>query len=72
MSAAHRVSNKSTYTSLAKYFRFREGRGKGVMLEAFLSYWLSRFILLNGPKDGINPYVFPLAVCLAKGKRLSP
>lgn len=28
----------------------------------------SRFILLSGPEDGINGYVFPLAILLAKGR----
>lgn len=50
-----------------------EGRGwkKNVTVEAFLSFWLSRYVLPSGPEDGINAYVFPLAVRLARGKKLS-
>lgn len=61
-SSALRVSNKSIYTSWIRRFRGGEGRGKGVTLEAFLSYWLSRYILPSGPEDGINAYVFTLAI----------
>lgn len=42
-----------------------------MIVEAFLSYWLSIYILLSGPEDGINVYKFPLTVCLAKRKKLS-
>lgn len=31
-----------------------------------LSYWLSWYVLLSGLKDGINPYVCPLAIVWVK------
>lgn len=39
-------------------------------VKAFLSYWLSRYVLLSRLEDSINTYVFPLAIHLAKGKKL--
>lgn len=39
-------------------------------LEAFLLCWMSRYILPRRPKDGINSYVFPLAIRLVKGIKL--
>lgn len=38
------------------------------MLEALLSYWLSWFVLLSWLEDGLNTYVFPVAILLVKGK----
>lgn len=28
------------------------------------------YVILTGPKDGLNHYVFPLAISLAKGENL--
>lgn len=39
------------------------------MLEASLLNWLSWFVLLSMPKDGLKAYVFRLAVLLAKGEK---
>lgn len=41
------------------------------MLEALLSYLLSWFVLPSGPEDGLNSYVFLLAILLAKGEKLA-
>lgn len=41
------------------------------MLETLLSYQLSWFVLLSGPDDGLNTYMFPPAILLAKGEKLS-
>lgn len=68
LTTAFTVTNKSTSTSWISYFWEGERWRKGVTLEAFLSYWLSRLILSNRPEDDINAYVFPLAIYLAKGK----
>ncbi|KAK9277971.1 hypothetical protein L1049_027528 [Liquidambar formosana] len=40
-------------------------------LEAFIAYWLCRHVLEGGPEDGINGWVFPLAIRLAGGTRLA-
>lgn len=40
------------------------------MLEALLLYWLFWFLLLSEPEDGLNSYVFPLAI-LVKAERLA-
>lgn len=36
-------------------------------MEAFLSYWLSWYVLLSNRKDVLDPYIFPLAILIAKG-----
>lgn len=38
-----------------------------IVLEAMLAYWLSWYVLPSGHEDGINPYVFPIAIRLTKG-----
>lgn len=68
LNVALKVSNKSTYTSWIRYVRRDERRGKGVTLEGFPSYWLSRYILRSGLEDEIVAYVFPLVVLLVEGK----
>lgn len=55
---------------LFRHFRGDEGLKNNVILEAFLSSWLSRHVLPSRPKDGINAYMLPLAVRLARGKKL--
>lgn len=42
-----------------------------LVLEGLLVYWLPWFILPRGQEDGLNNYVFPLAILLAKGERLA-
>lgn len=69
--ATFRVSNKWMYISQVRYFRDGEGHWKGLIAKALLSYWLSQFILPSGLEDGINPYVFPLAISL-RGKEALP
>lgn len=46
------------------------GGGERVIVEAFLSYWLSRYILLRETKDVISAYMFILPIRLTKGKKL--
>lgn len=41
------------------------------MVESLLSWWLSWFLLLSGPKDDLNADVFPLAILLPKGEKLA-
>lgn len=41
------------------------------MVEALLAYWLSWFVLPSGLEDGLNDYVIPLAILLAKGEKLA-
>lgn len=42
-----------------------------MVLEALFSYWLSWFVLPSEPEGGLNSYMFPLAILLAKGERLA-
>lgn len=42
-----------------------------IEFETMLVHWLSWYVLPSGPEDGLNPYVFPLAIRLAKGERLA-
>lgn len=39
-------------------------------IDAFLAYWLSYFVFLNFPENGLHSFVFSMAVLLARGKRL--
>lgn len=43
-----------------------DGSRNGYMLEAFLTYLLSLYVLSSGPEGGLNPYVFLLAILIAK------
>lgn len=61
---------KSTYNTWVSYFMDGPGAASEVVLEAMLAFWLSWYVLPSGPKDGINPFVFPLAIRLSKGERL--
>lgn len=47
------------------------GAESEIVLEAMLSYWLSWYVLPTGRADGINPYVFPLAIWLVRGEKLA-
>lgn len=40
-------------------------------VEAILVFWLSCYVLPSGPEDGINSFVFPLAIRLAKGEKIA-
>lgn len=64
-------AGKSTCASWERHFIFRAGTGSDVEFEAMLSYWMSWYVLPSGREDGLNPYVFPLAIKLAKGERLA-
>lgn len=39
--------------------------------EAFLSLWLSRFVFPKYPRETIGKHVFPIAIHLARGKRIA-
>lgn len=62
-----KLKGKSTYTSWVTYFTQGTGAESDVVLEAMFVFWLSWYVLPSRPEDGINPYVFPLAIRLAKG-----
>lgn len=36
----------------------KDGNRPGFVVEAFLSYWLSWYLLLGGLGDGLNMFVF--------------
>lgn len=59
-----RMFGKSTYARL--YFDEGENRCCECVVEDFLIYWLS--CLPSEPEDGLNPYIFPLTILLAKGR----
>lgn len=40
-------------------------------MEALLSYWLSHFVLPIVLEEGINSYVFSMAIRLAKEKKMA-
>lgn len=42
-----------------------------VQLAAFFAYWLSFFVFPSPLDDGLNPFLFPLAVLLAQKKPIA-
>lgn len=64
---ASKTFGKSTYATWLRYFEGEESQSR-CMVE-LLAYWLSLFVLLSGPNDGLNAYVFPLAI-LTMGEKL--
>lgn len=62
---------KTTYNILVSYFTEGPGTASEVVLEAMLAFWLSWYVLPSGPEDGINSYVFPLVIRLAKGEKVA-
>lgn len=42
-----------------------------IEFEVMLAFWLSWYVFPNGPEDGLNSYMFPLAIGLARGHRLA-
>lgn len=57
--------NKATYLSWVKYFKDDAGKDSLCQLAAFLTYWLSFFVFLSPPEDGINSFIFLMAALLA-------
>lgn len=68
MERAKYISNKLTYLSWMTFFVKGEGRNAEFQLAAFFAYWLSYFVFPNPPDDGLNPFVFRMAVLLAQKK----
>lgn len=54
-----------------KYFTSGSGVKSELELEAMLAYWLSWYVFASGPEDGLNHYVFFLAVILGRGQKLA-
>lgn len=53
-----RSSEELTYVTQPRSFDEGEGSRLDIEDKGFLPYWLS-CMLLNGPEDGLKPYVFP-------------
>lgn len=66
-----RTSCKFTYESRIRYFDKEEGRESGLVAEALLSTGYLGSFFGGGSKDGINPFVFQMAILLEKGERLA-
>lgn len=49
----------------------RERQQMDCIVEAFLAYWLPWYILLSGPDNGLNLFIFLLAIQIAKGSKLA-
>lgn len=47
-------TNKDTYLSWVKIFNERKGRNNKLQVKALLGYWLSYFVLLSFPEDGLQ------------------
>lgn len=68
---ASKHKRKSTYNTWVSFFTNGPGVASEVRVEAMLSFWLSWYILPSGPKDGLNAFVFPLAIHLARGEKVA-
>lgn len=68
MERAKYISNKLTYLSWMTFFVKGEGRNAEFQLAAFFAYWLSYFVFPSPPDDGLNPFMFRMAVLLAQKK----
>lgn len=66
-SSKSKTSNESIYSSRAIYFTYSARAESDIELEARLSYWLSWYMLPSGHEDGLNAYVYPFAIRLARG-----
>lgn len=64
-------NSKSTYSTWVQYFTQGAGAKSEIEFDAMLAYWLSCNALPSGPEDGINHYIFPLAIRLARGEKLA-
>lgn len=51
---ASRTLGKSTHETWLHYFDEGKGSQMDCVAEAFLAYWLSRYILPSGPEDNLN------------------
>lgn len=54
-----------------RWFTEVPGIASKVVLEAMLAFWLSWYVLPRRPEDGINSYVFSLAIRLTKGGKVA-
>lgn len=59
------------YTPRGEILTYGAGAGSDIEFEAMLSYWLSWYILPDGPEESLNAYIYPLAIRLARGDRLT-
>lgn len=50
------------------YFEKGEGSKLDCIMEAFLAYWLSWYVLPSILKDELHPFVFLLSIQIAKGQ----
>lgn len=66
-----RTLGKSKYASWIRHLEEGVGRKSEVEVEVPLSHLLSRFVLSSRSDDGINPFVFPLAIILANRERVA-
>lgn len=64
LSSSKYLTNKATYLSWVKFFEEDGGRNSQFRIEALLVYWLSLFVFPSPLEDGLQNYVFPLAVLL--------
>lgn len=68
---ASKHKGKSTYSTWVGFFTNGPGVASEVRVEAMLSFWLSWYVLPSGPEDGLNAFVFPLAIRLARGEKIA-
>lgn len=61
-------TNRMMYLSWVKYFYEGEGKRSPHQGDSLLAYWQSYFVFPSPPEDGLNNFVFPMAMLLARGR----
>lgn len=67
---ASRTSSMSTYATWLLFFDEGDDSKSGYVMEAFLAYWLTLYVLPNCPEGNLKLYVFPLAILIEKGEKV--
>lgn len=70
MMTGSKSSGKLTYATCLKFFDEGDGDRSYFIIEAFLANSLSRY-MSNKPEQGLNQYIFPLAILIAKCMRFA-
>lgn len=71
MARAKYISNKLTYLSWMNFFLKGQDRNAEFQLTGFFAYWLSYYVFPSPSNDGMNPFLFPMAVLLAQKKQVA-
>lgn len=71
LSKSEYSTDKSTYMWWVKYFVEGPGQNIPYQFNAFLAYWINYFMFPSPLKDNMHPFIFPMVVSLAQGRKLA-